>query len=175
MKYLRNQNNPQVSLWDVMSDMEKMFDTAFYGDRTPERGRQWERFQPQVDFEENPENYLLKVDLPGMDKKDIEISMSDDRLTLSGERHRESEQTKEGVHHYERSYGRFERTFTLPKDVDAENIQARYENGVLEVLVPKTEAKKPKKIQIESSKGGLFSKVLGQSHAKGQGKGEEAH
>lgn len=150
------------SLWDFMSDVERAFDDIW---RSPRPGlataRMPESFLPSVDMQESKDMFLVSVDLPGVDQKDIRIDVQDGRLTVSGERTRQSE-TEEGLfRRFEKSYGKFERSFQLPQNVNEEKIQARHENGVLEILIPKAEVAKPKSIAIESGKAsGLFSGLL---------------
>lgn len=149
------------SLWDFMSEVERAFDTAW---GTPERrslARANETFTPAVDLHETSDFFLISVDVPGIDQKDIKIDVQDGRLSISGSRSRE-EKSEEGMfRRFERSYGSFERSFQLPKNVDEGKIQARYENGVLEVIVPKAETAKPRSVQIDNGKSGLFSSLLG--------------
>lgn len=102
------------------------------------------------EFVAHDDYYLLSIDLPGMKLEDIKIEMADEVLTVSGERKR-----------FEKSYGTFRRSYTLPSEVDSEKIEARYESGVLEVYLPKTPASKPRSIQIQSGKSSFFEKLLG--------------
>lgn len=153
------------NVWDFMSDVEKAFDelwrqpgsTTSTADIAP-------RFTPPVDLHESDDGYLISVDLPGVNEKDIKIDVSNGRLSISGERTHERREEGKGFRRFERAHGRFERAFQLPQDVNQEKIQARFENGVLEVLVPKTEVAKPRSIQVETQKGGLFSKLIAEKH-----------
>lgn len=143
------------NVWDFMSDVEKAFDelwrqpgaTSSNADIAP-------RFTPAVDLHEIDDVYLISVDLPGVSEKDIKIDVSNGRLTISGERTQQKREQGKGFRRFERNYGRFERAFQLPQDVNQEKIQARLENGVLEVLIPKSEVAKPRTIQIETKKDG---------------------
>ena len=103
---------------------------------------------PSVDVVEEKDSYLLKADLPGVDRKDIEIHFEDGALTLKGERSDASESEHEGYKRIERSYGSFQRTFRMPENIDAENITAKNESGVLEIRIPKLE-KTHKKIEVQ--------------------------
>ena len=104
---------------------------------------------PAVDLYESKDNVIVKAELPGMKREDIEISLHEGVLTLSGER-KESEQYKQGeVYRSERFLGRFQRTVTLPAPVQVDKVTAAYKDGVLEVLLPKTEESKPKQIQVK--------------------------
>ena len=105
---------------------------------------------PAVDIVEDKDKYTLKADLPGMKQEEVKVEVEDGVLRISGERKFERKEGDEKHYtYYERSYGAFERRFTLPKDTDSERIDAKYENGVLEVSIPKTEAKKPKEIKVK--------------------------
>lgn len=162
------QTRKPQTVWDFMNEMNSVFDGAFSA------GDRWDtlttEFQPAVDVEENSDYYLMSFDLPGIDKDAIKIDLSENTLTVSGERVRESKtKDEDGFKKFERSYGRFERRFQLPNKIDGEKIQARHENGVLEVMVPKAEASKPKTIKVESG-GNLFSRLLGKSDS-----GKEEH
>jgi Molecular chaperone (small heat shock protein) len=119
-------------------------------------------FQPSCDISESKDHYLVSFDMPGVKKEDIKIDVQENNLIISGERQREmKEQNQEGAFYNERSYGKFERTFVMPKSVDVERIEAHYENGVLNVALPKAETAKPRTIQIQSGPdGGLFNRLL---------------
>ena len=113
-------------------------------------------FVPRVDIEENENGYHLSFDVPGVPNEDIHLEVQEGLLRVSGERKSVIENAK----FREKSYGKFERSFSLPEGVDAENIEAHFENGVLSVLVPKKQAAKPKKIEVKSGKGSFFNKLL---------------
>jgi len=106
-------------------------------------------WSPGVDIVENEKAILLRVDLPGIEEKDIDIQVEDGTLTLKAERKFEKE-TKDGNYHrVERAYGSFERSFSLPENVDGDNIAAAYNKGVLEVTLPKVEVQaKAKKVKV---------------------------
>jgi HSP20 family protein len=119
-------------------------------------------FQPSCDVKEIKEHYLLSFDMPGVKKEDIKIEVQGNELVISGERQREMrEQDGEATLRVERSYGKFERSFTLPATIAADKIEAHYENGVLNVALPKAEAAKGCTVQIQTGQGGLLSKLLG--------------
>jgi HSP20 family protein len=148
------------SVWDFMSEVERALDDVW---RTPQNRKISANtaFTPAVDVHETDDSYLLSLDVPGIPQQNIKIESNDGRLTISGERSSYNTENNQHFKRVERSFGTFERSFQLPQNVDQEKIQARYENGVLEVMVPKAEMAKPKSIHIESEKGGLFSKLLG--------------
>ncbi|NPA59664.1 MAG: Hsp20/alpha crystallin family protein [Epsilonproteobacteria bacterium] len=109
-------------------------------------------FSPAINTREDDKVYYVEVDLPGMKKDNIEISVEENRLVISGERKLKEEVKKENYYKIESSLGKFSRSFTLPEDADIENIEAKVEDGILEVKVPKLELKdiqKSKKIEIK--------------------------
>jgi HSP20 family protein len=104
-------------------------------------------WNPPVDVLEETDRILVKVEVPGVDEKDLRVTFEDGLLTISGERQFERKDDR-NYHRIERAYGSFTRTFTLPRSVEAGKIQANYRNGVLEIEIPKREEAKPKQIQI---------------------------
>ncbi|HEX2667948.1 MAG TPA: Hsp20/alpha crystallin family protein [Gammaproteobacteria bacterium] len=104
---------------------------------------------PAVDIREEAGRFVIHADVPGVDPKDIEVSMEDGVLTLSGERKAESRTEQDGWKRVERLAGRFLRRFTLPEGTDAENISAHGSHGVLEIVIPKLAKLQPKKIQVK--------------------------
>jgi HSP20 family protein len=105
-------------------------------------------WKPAVDVKETDEAYVLNAELPGLEKKDIHITLEDNVLTLSGERRFEKETDKDNYHRIERAYGSFTRSFSLGGGVDAEKVQATFKDGVLTMTVPKTEETRPRQIEI---------------------------
>ena len=103
---------------------------------------------PRMDIAETGKGYELTADLPGMQDKDVDVSVSNDVLTITGKRSYERENDGRNVHLNERGFGRFKRSFSLPDDVDQDHIQARLKNGVLEIHLPKTEEVAPASRQI---------------------------
>ena len=104
---------------------------------------------PRMDIAETGKGYELTADLPGMQDKDVDVSVSNDVLTITGKRSYERENDGRNVHLNERGFGRFKRSFSLPDDVDQDHIQARLKNGVLEIHLPKTEEVAPASRQIK--------------------------
>jgi HSP20 family protein len=103
---------------------------------------------PALDISERKDAYLVTVELPGLKPEDLDITMEDGLLTIQGERQLTSESSELQFHRVERRYGAFRRAITLPAHVMAEGIQASFDNGVLQILVPKAEEAKPKRIQV---------------------------
>jgi len=115
------------------------------GDRSSIVTSNW---SPAVDIKEEDERFVLKADIPGVDPKDIDVSMEDGVLTIKGERKHESEEEAEGYKRVERSYGSFYRRFSLPDTADAERVTAKGKDGVLEVFIPKQEKVQPRRIAV---------------------------
>jgi HSP20 family protein len=103
---------------------------------------------PALDISERKDAYLVTVELPGLKSEDLDITMEDGLLTIQGERQFTQESSEQQFHRVERRYGAFRRSITLPAHVMAEGIQASFEDGVLQILVPKAEEAKPKRIQV---------------------------
>lgn len=103
---------------------------------------------PAVDIREDENRYLLVADLPGVDRKDVDITVEDNTLTFKGERTTEKEESNAGYRRRERVHGEFLRQFTLPDSADTENIQATVNDGVLEIAIPKQQKLQPKKITV---------------------------
>ena len=108
------------------------------------------RWSPAVDIKEEADRFLITADLPGVDPKDIEITMENGVLAIKGERQSEAREEKEGYKRVERVSGSFYRRFSLPDTADAERIEAKGKDGVLEVILPKHEKVQPRKIEVKS-------------------------
>jgi HSP20 family protein len=130
------------------SEMTRLFDTLLGGDNA-----EFQRWTPAMDLVEAEDHFLLKADLPGMTEEDVEIELRDNTLRVSGERKSEQERRERGWYRMERSFGRFSRSLTLPEGVDPESISASFDNGVLEVRIPKPEERKPRRIAIRAGDG----------------------
>lgn len=142
------------------NDFFNDFDRDSFFDRSLSRmERDLERvdFSPSVDVEESDDMFLVSADIPGIKKEDVKIDVQGNNLRISGERRREVKE--EG--YYERSSGKFARTFTLPENIDAKKIEAHFEDGVLRVVLPKTEVKGAQEIKIQSGQPtGLIDRFL---------------
>jgi len=103
---------------------------------------------PAVDIKEEDERFVLKADVPGVDPKDIDVTMDDGVLTIKGERRHESEEDANGYKRVERSYGSFYRRFSLPDTANAEAVSAKGKDGVLEIVIPKQEKAQPRRISV---------------------------
>ena len=135
------------SAQDEMGQMSPMLAHALglYGQQSSGRATAW---APALDISERKDAYLVAVELPGLKPEDLDITMEDGLLTIQGERQFTSESSEQQFHRVERRYGAFRRSITLPAHVMAEGIQASFEDGVLQILVPKAEEAKPKRIQV---------------------------
>src|ERR1700726_1050280 len=105
-------------------------------------------FAPPVDVYEDEHNVTLKIEVPGIDEKDIDVRIENNTLTVHGERKFESEEKEENYRRVERQYGSFTRSFTLPTTVDPEKVQADYDKGVLQITLPKKAEAKPKQVKV---------------------------
>jgi HSP20 family protein len=103
---------------------------------------------PALDISERKDAYLVTVEVPGVEPEDLDITMEDGLLTIKGERQFTSESSEQQYHRVERRYGAFRRSITLPAQVQADHIEATFDNGVLQIVVPKAEEAKPKRIQV---------------------------
>jgi HSP20 family protein len=128
----------------LQSEMNRLFDTFFGGNGT--RGTR--RWVPAMDLVETDEHLVLRADLPGLEQDDVSIEIKDGVLTVSGGRKSEQEEKAEAFHRVERSYGSFSRSLTLPRGVDADEVVAEFERGVLEVRIPKPQESKPHRVAI---------------------------
>jgi HSP20 family protein len=136
--------SPITSLSDIVDDLFGSSVFSF-GDRDITNSA-W----PRVDIAEDKDNYTIKADLPGLAKDDISINVENNVLTISGEKREEKrEHEKDRFYHYERSYGKFSRSFNLPEDADVNTIDASYTNGVLALAIKKNERAKPKAIEVK--------------------------
>jgi HSP20 family protein len=125
-------------------------------------------FAPAVDVYEDEHNVTLKIEVPGIDEKDIDVRLENNTLTVHGERKIEKEEKEENYRRVERQYGSFTRTFTLPATVDGEKVAANYDKGVLKVTLPKKAEAKPKQIKVNI--GGAKAENEKTLEAKGPGK-----
>jgi HSP20 family protein len=137
--------DPIRELDSLQGDMNRLFDRFFEG-RAPNGGSR--RWIPAMDLVETNDALVLRGDLPGMGEDDVDIEIKDNVLTVSGERKSENEEKGEGYHRVERAFGRFSRSLNLPQGIDAEKVEANFDNGVLEVRIPKPAEAKPTRVQI---------------------------
>ena len=135
------------ALWNVQNEIGKLFDDMLGSPLTgTHRGGRW---FPEVDVEERDDRYLVSMDVPGMQREDLKVTMDGSTLRIRGERKQIREEGDDGYRLNERRYGIFERSFTLPRTVDAGKIRADYHNGVLEITVPKAEEARSREIEVD--------------------------
>jgi HSP20 family protein len=132
---------PLRELNTLQSEMNRLFNTAF---DQPGAGR----WVPAMDLVESADHYVVSADLPGLKLEDVKIEVEDATLTVSGQRARDPREGRDGFYRFERAFGAFSRTLTLPKNVDAKAITATFADGVLELTIPKPEQAKPHRIEI---------------------------
>lgn len=137
--------NEMVSLRERVNAM--LGDSLFHSPRREDDGAMG-LWYPSVDMFDQDDKVVIKAELPGLEKKDVNLEINNGVLTLKGERKYDNEVKEEDFYRREMSYGKFIRSFTLPAEVDADKIKAEFQNGLLTVEVPKSEAHKPKQIKI---------------------------
>lgn len=140
--------NPSQSLFVLSNHLERIFDHFFYPTRWDDAVVSTLNWSPVVDVYDDKDRLVITADLPGVEKKDIHIDVKDGVLTLKGDRSSDNETKEDRFYRRERSYGTFERSFTLPADVDPDKITATYKEGVLKLEIQKPEEKTPKQITI---------------------------
>jgi HSP20 family protein len=131
--------------------VNRIFRESFSPER-PDEALTTSNFAPPVDVYEDEHNITLKIEVPGIDEKDINVSIENNTLTVHGERRFEKDEKEENFHRVERMYGSFTRSFTLPNTVDLEQVSAHYENGVLKIRLAKKAEAKPKLIKVNVEK-----------------------
>ncbi|MEW6357748.1 MAG: Hsp20/alpha crystallin family protein [Planctomycetota bacterium] len=142
------QRGRDLSLASLRNEMNRLFENFFGSGMNiePVFGAGW---SPALDISETENAVTVKAELPGVDAKDVDVSLSGDVLTIKGEKKEEKEEKERSYHRVERSYGSFSRTLRLPATVDADKIEASFDKGVLEITMPKKEEQKGKKIEIK--------------------------
>ena len=140
--------NPWREMPTMHSRMSRFFDDPFFRIDRMADDDSMGMWNPAVDLYEKDDHFVIKAELPGVDKKDIKIDLKDRVLTLSGERSYDNEVKEENYYRKERSYGKFQRAFRLPADVDSDQIKAEFKDGVLQVEVPKPEEQKAKQVTV---------------------------
>jgi HSP20 family protein len=136
---------PSREVDTIQSEVNRVFDAFFGNAGTASRARRW---VPAMDLVETDDHLVLRADLPGMSRDDVSIEIKDGALTISGERKTEHEEKSEGFYRVERAFGSFSRSLTLPEGIDMEKVDADFEDGVLEVRIPKPAERKPHRVEI---------------------------
>lgn len=136
--------SPIEKLYAIQRELDRAFESEANGTTTS--------WVPPMDIVETADEVRCHLEVPGLTPEDIEIRVQDNMLVVAGEKKAREEQGQEGgFRSVERRYGRFERSFTLPRSIDTNHVKARHENGVLTIVLPKVEASKPRRIQIEGT------------------------
>jgi HSP20 family protein len=135
---------------DRMNRMNRLFRES-YSPEDPEEALTTTGFAPLVDIYDDEHNITLKIEVPGIDEKDIDVRIENSTLTVPGERKIEKEEQEENFRRVERQYGSFTRSFTLPTTVDAEKVSANYDKGILKISLAKKAEAKPKQIKVNVS------------------------
>lgn len=138
---------PTRTLQNLQREVDSIFDRFF--DRTSDGQNTTAVWSPRTDLLETNDTFRIRLDVPGVSKEDISINLQNNTLTVSGERPSEPAGEDAEYVRVERAFGTFHRTFTLPDAVDADNIEATYDNGVLTITVPKTEKSMRRQIEIQ--------------------------
>ena len=158
----RNQNEATPStgsVWDPFRVMRDVLRFDPFRELEAAAGGDYGLFAPSFDVKENKDGYVFRADLPGVKEEDLEISLTGNRLAISGKREQEKREQGETYYASERSYGSFSRAFTLPDGTDGENVRADLKNGVLQVVVPKKPEVQPRKITIAKDEGASKAKA----------------
>ena len=141
---------PMRNLFNFHNQMEKVFGDIFtaHDGETDMEGTSW---MPTVDISETENGFEIRAELPGVSEKDVNVSVTDNRLTIKGEKRQEEETDDKNYHRVERRYGSFQRSFTLPRHVETDAIKAQFTDGVLMLEIPKAEVAKPTEISITTN------------------------
>jgi HSP20 family protein len=149
-------NMPSLVRWDPFREMAVLQDRVnrlfedFFG-REEKGGLVATGWSPLADLREEPDEFVATVELPGVPRENIQVEVMNNLLTVCGERKFEHEDRRDRYHRIERAYGRFHRSWQLPSTVDSDKVTAEYQDGVLTVHLPKSEAARPKQIEVKAS------------------------
>jgi len=147
---------PRDSWWNLFRDLEiiqnemnRLFDSSLVGWRDRDAGLLEGAWNPAVDIYDSKDNVMVKADIPGMKKDEIDVSVHGDTLIIKGEKKKEKETKEKDFVRTERYYGSFNRAIRLPSEIQVDKVNASYKNGVLELVLPKKEESKPKQLKID--------------------------
>ena len=138
--------DPFREFFDLQRGLNQLFDSSLATTSEDVGLKAW---TPAVDIYEDDNAFLIKLELPEVNRDDVKVNLNENTLSITGERRVENEQKRENYHRVERSYGQFYRSFTLPPNVNAEAINAQFKDGVLRLTLPKREESKPKQIEVQ--------------------------
>ena len=144
----RGQGGVERPMGSLQREMNRLFEDFFSRDFFVEPFRGMGEFRPAMDVSETDDMIVIKAELPGLESRDVEVSLNGDVLTLKGEKREEKEEKTKSFHRVERSYGSFERSVRLPAGVKPDKVDASFKNGVLTVQLPKAEEAKRKSVKI---------------------------
>jgi HSP20 family protein len=143
---------PRTSNWlSLMPDID-FFDRMLSDWSVPSLWSDEKVVVPAFDISENEKEYVISGEIPGIEPKDLDVSLNDGILTIKGEKKQESEEKEENYHRIERHYGSFQRSFRLPENIDRDKLDASYKDGVLRLTLPKSEESEVKKIEVKEKK-----------------------
>jgi|SRR5450755_39966 HSP20 family protein len=159
---------PVRELNTIQSEMNRLFNTFFDTPTSANGGSATSRrWIPAMDLAEAENEYVLRLDLPGLSEQDVSVELDENVLTISGERTAQHEERKGGYYRVERGFGHFSRSLTLPEGIDPESIRASFELGVLEVQVPKPRERQPRKVAIKVGAGAQAPAIEGSESTEG--------
>ncbi len=141
--------NPTRDLLNFEREVNRLFNSIGFPKKDGEEELENAVWSPLTDISEDKDNFFLKLDLPGVPKEDVKISFNNGQLCISGERKQEKEEKEKTYHRVERTYGKYYRSFTLPKEIKVNDISAEFKDGQLSVVIPKAEEIKPKELEIK--------------------------
>lgn len=144
-RYYKPNQSGVDPLWRVRDEFTQLFGNSPFGGLLPEVEKDW---TPSLDVVEEKEQYLVKLELPGIKREDVKITFEDGVLHVAGERKEEKSADENKVHLNERYYGTFERAIRFPNPVEQDKVSAKFTDGVLQIALPKTEETKPRQIEI---------------------------
>lgn len=145
----RELTNWASDLWNMQREMNRLFDNFFRGGVQDDGSFGLSSWMPAVDIAEHDNEFVVKVELPGVSKDDVKVTLESNILTIRGEKKQDRETKNENYHRLERTYGSFQRSFTLPSSVRNDKIEAVYKDGILTITLPKAEEAKPKLIDVK--------------------------
>jgi HSP20 family protein len=142
--------------YSLQREMNSLFDNFFRGFDISPRGfyeSDLGGFSPSVDVKESEKEFIIKAELPGMEEKDVEVTVSNDSVTIRGEKKEEKEDKDKNYYYMERSYGSFHRVIPLAAEVESDKAQARFKNGVIDIKIPKSQNAQTKGVKIPIKTG----------------------
>jgi HSP20 family protein len=151
---ISTQKNTWSPLMEFPNDLNHLFESV-WGEANHKLRTSY-AWAPPSEVSENEHHFLLSFEIPGIPKDQVEIEVIEDALVISGERKPETKNRETKILYTERRFGKFQRTFALPKGLETSKIEANFQDGVLRVLIPKAEAAKPRKIKIDVGSDGTF-------------------